>query len=168
MAKATQTYEKRILILVLILVFSLISIGVPLLSTFGVLPKVDKYIEVGEGVNQEEITGLFADGFSFDIITDNWPLLILAIYAIIALITTLKGGASFVTKGKRKFGKSSFLTILLAVLYLIAGHDFNFASIGEMISGNPMDLIGDNYGVFAMAGAPLVNFVLSAFAYKKE
>lgn len=168
MAKANQSYEKRITILILILVFSVISIGVPLLSTFDVLPKADKYVEVGDDINQEGIAGIFEGGFSLSTITDNWTFWILAIYAVVALISVLKGGASFVTKGKRKFGTSSLLTILLALLYLVSGHDFNFAAIGEMASGNPMDLIGDNYGVFAMAGAPLINFVLNAFAYKKK
>jgi len=160
---AKTTYKRRIVILILILVLAIVAAGVPIISSLELLKE---YVDIG--VDILGVPELFADGFSFAIITENMAVWVLGLYMLVALILVLKGLFALLARSKKRFGLAAIITLLLAVVFVAAGYDFDFKLIAELASEPEFLTETLDYGIYAMAGAPLLILILSIFAYKRK
>lgn len=164
MANYKKTYKKRAIILIIIFVLAVAALAMPILTSLEILPD---YINVGENILT--IPDLFGDGFSFEIITANWALWVLCIYTLVAALLVLKSLFAFLCRNKKRFFLITVIAILLTVVFIAAGYDFEFKLLGTLVQEDmPGFLKSIDYGIYAMAGAPLLILLLSAFAYKRN
>ena len=148
-------FKKRLLPLLLILILALVGLAVPIVSS---LQLVDEYINIEADIL--DIVDIFNNGFSLDAITDNIPLLALAVFLILSLILALKALFAVFGKKKRGFAILAILTVIVAAVFVLAMYEFDFEFLLT-------DIAALDYGFYALIGCPLLVFLLSLFAYKK-
>lgn len=155
LAKEKHYFRKRPLVLLLILVLSLLALALPILSALEVVPN---YIDIGADIFA--ITDLFQDGFAFDVISDNLPIIIIGLYLIFALICVLHTLVALLGRKKKRFGIITALLLATGIAYVLASYTFDInAALAEL--GNL------NYGVYGILACPALALILSILAYKK-
>lgn len=149
-------FKKRILPLLLILIFALVGIAIPIVSSFVL---VEDYIDID--VDILDIVTVFDAGFSVDVLTDNIPLFALALFLLLSLILAFKALVAILGKKKRGFSILALLTFAVSIVFVLACYQFDFQAIIE-------DIAAFDYGVYGLMACPLLAFVFSLFAYKKK
>ena len=106
------------------------------------------------------IADIFEGDLGLDTLTDNLPIIILAVFMVFALILTLILLFALLGKKRKRFGIIALITFLLAAAFLVATFEIDFTAL--------IDSIADiDYGIFALIGCPLLVFILSGLSYKK-
>jgi len=148
-------FKKRILPLLLILILALVGLAVPIVSS---LQLVEDYVNID--VDILDIADIFSNGFSLEVITDNIPLIALAVFLLLSLILVIKALIAVLGKKKRGFAILAILTFIVAAVFVTAMYEFDFEFLFA-------DIDALDYGFYALIGCPLLVFLLSLFAYKK-
>ncbi len=151
----TKIVKRRGLVLLLILVFSLLALAVPILSSLALLPD---YIDIG--VDIFKIADIFGGELGLEVITNNLPILLVALYMLFALILTIVSLLALCTRKKKSFFFVALLALLAAVAFVLAIFEFDFNGVLENIA----DL---NYGIYGLVACPLLILILSCLSYKK-
>ena len=158
-----KSFRKRGFVLVLVLILALAALAVPIVSS---LELVEDYIDIGTDVLS--VQDIVSGDLGFSILTDNWDVWILCVYMLFAAVLVLKVLFALITKGRRKFALTAFMLVLLAIVYIAAAQfNFDFDAMTDAVN-DIGGLLGDiNYGVYAMAGCPLIVFLISGLVYKR-
>lgn len=164
MAKNKPSYTKRVIILILIFVLALVTLAIPVVSSLGF---VSDYINIGTDILS--ITDIFSGTLAFSMITDNLPMLMLAVFLLFALILVLKALISLFSHSKNKYFLLSLITFLLALAYFASTYNFNFTNIINDVTANVGTFLSNlDYGIYGMIGCPILVLLLGFFAYKKD
>ena len=147
-------FKRRSVVMLLILLFSVVALAVPIVSSFEVLSDIDIDVDI------LNITDIFDNEIGMDMIKDNLTIIMLAAFMLFALLITIKALCAMFCKKKVRFIFIGVLVLIFAVAFLMSLFDFDFTAIIESI-----DTI--NYGIFAMIGCPLLVIILSGIAYKR-
>lgn len=153
--KPKKASGKRIIALLLALILAVVALAIPVVSS---LELVSDFVDID--VDILAIADIFEGDLGLDTLTDNLPIIILAVFMVFALILTLILLFALLGKKRKRFGIIALITFLLAAAFLVATFEFDFTAL--------IDSIADiDYGIFALIGCPLLVFILSGLSYKK-
>ncbi len=149
-------FKKRILPLLLVLIFALAGIAIPIVSSFVL---AEDYIDIG--VDILDIVDIFDGSFSVDMITGNIDMLALAVFLLLSLILALVAFIAILGKKKRGLSILAILAFAVSIVFVLAYYEFEFELLFE-------DITALNYGVYGLIACPLLAFIFSLFSYKKR
>jgi len=152
---AVKIVKRRAIILLLVLVFSLAALAIPIVSSLAILPD---YIDIG--VDLLKVADIFGGELGLEMITDNLPIVILAVFALLSLILVIISLCALFIRKKKSFSVVAVLALIAAVAFVLAIFEFDFNALIDKVA----DL---NYGIYGLIGCPLLVLILSCLAYKK-
>lgn len=155
LCKENRYFTKRPFIMLLILVLGLVAFAIPIVSALSLVPE---YIDIG--TNIFSITELFQGELALEIITDNIPLWITALYMVFALMLIAHSLIALLGKKKKRFGIITGLVLVIALAFVFSVFAFDFARVISEITTL-------SWGVYGLMAAPALALILSLLAYKE-
>lgn len=154
--KTKKTSKKRIVLIMLATLLALVSVAIPFVSSFGVLPD---YIDIGQDIIT--VDTLFSEAPTLDSITANIPLILLVLFTLFMAVILLLSVISIFSNKKIGIGLLAFIAFVLGVGYLIV-------ALPDLVTYFDTDGLLDEYGKLAMIALPLLIFIISGLRYKKQ
>lgn len=151
----TKIIKRRGLVLALILILSLAALALPIISSLALLPE---YINIG--VDVLNIADIFGGELGLETITNNLPILLVAVYLLFALILVIVSLCALFIRKKKHFFVFALLALVAAVAFVLSIFGFDFNAVFEGIA----DL---DYGIYGLVACPLLILILSCLSYKK-
>jgi len=149
-----KVVKRRAIVILLLLVFSLLALAIPIVSSLAILPD---YIDLD--VDVLKIADAFSE-LSLDAIKTNSPVIILAAYMLLSLILVIISLCALFIRKKKSFFIVALLALIAAVAFALSIFKFDFNALLDKVT----DL---NYGIYGLIGCPILVLVLSFLAYKK-
>ncbi len=151
-----KTSKKRIVLIILVTLLALVSVGIPFVSSFGIL---SDYIDIGEDILT--VDTLVSETPTMDSITASIPLILLVLFTLFMAIVLLLSIISIFSCKKIGIGLLAFIAFVLGVGYLIT-------ALPDLVTYFDTDGLFDEYGKIAMIALPLLIFIISKLRYKKQ
>lgn len=155
--------NKRSLVFFLLLVFSLICIAVPIISSLAI---ITEYIDIDEDillVNEISFEDTSLTGIGNTII-DNSALILLTLFGLASVILFVVILIALISNKKIKLFALAFSMLIFAFGFFLLTN--SNPRILEELSAELMNLT-ENYGILAMIAMPVLIILLSFFRYRK-